>query len=318
LTDLSFGYFFFGDEGFAAKGTLHIQNWFINNKTRMNPHLQYASLIRGYETGRAKGIIDWHVIDDLIDAISILQSSKSWKPGMNAYLRQWFTQYSDWLWQSPNGQLEFSSLNNHGTYYDIHYSSLLIFLGRNDEAKIYLQNCTNRIDMQIRATGQQPFETARPFSFFYSGFNIIGLFELADLASRVGVNLYNYTNPSGGSMKGALDFLLPYIPETFNTSASSWPFVNTGSFNVTYDLVAVLQQAYVVYGDVKYINKASAVSKTWSHTSNVTRLRMPWNVFGNTTASDFRAASDGRSKHGGLALVVVYALMVAVVSFVGW
>jgi hypothetical protein len=80
----------------------------------MNPHLHYASLVRGNPSGRGKGIIDFSPLPDVLDSIAILQSSGAWKPGLSADLRHWFTQYLEWLTTSPNGIEESNAFNNHG------------------------------------------------------------------------------------------------------------------------------------------------------------------------------------------------------------
>lgn len=111
---LSLAYHYFDNETYAERATERIHDWFVNPETRMNPHLQYASLVRGYKTGRAKGIIDFHIVPDLLDSVAILQQSRAWKPRMNAHLRHWFSLYMDWLTKSPNGVYERDSHNNHG------------------------------------------------------------------------------------------------------------------------------------------------------------------------------------------------------------
>ncbi len=42
------------------------------------------------------------------------------------------------------------------------------------------------------------------------GFNLNALFHLAYLGDHVGVDLWDYTSPGGGSIRKALDFILPY------------------------------------------------------------------------------------------------------------
>jgi hypothetical protein len=111
---LSLAYYYFDNETYAERAVSHVRAWFLDKNTRMNPHLQYASIIRGYDMGRAKGIIDFSVIADLLDSIAILQHSKAWVPRTSAGLRVWFTSYLEWLQNSPNGNFERTAHNNHG------------------------------------------------------------------------------------------------------------------------------------------------------------------------------------------------------------
>ncbi|KAI8144592.1 alginate lyase domain-containing protein, partial [Fennellomyces sp. T-0311] len=208
---LALGYHYFDNETYAERAVARLHDWFINPKTRMNPHLQYASLVRGYQTGRAKGIIDFHVVPELLDSVAILQYSDAWKPKMNQHIRFWFAQYIEWLTKSPNGIFEGEAHNNHGTYYDIQRASIYQFLNRTDLAKQVVENASaTRIAQQILTSGEQYLETARPFSWFYSVFNLKGMFRLAAIGKQLGVDLHRYQTVDNKGIKQALDFMLPY------------------------------------------------------------------------------------------------------------
>ena len=47
-----------GDERYARHAVKHLRAWFIDEKTKMNPNLQYAQAIHGRFSGRGIGIID--------------------------------------------------------------------------------------------------------------------------------------------------------------------------------------------------------------------------------------------------------------------
>ncbi|KAJ8663057.1 hypothetical protein O0I10_001234 [Lichtheimia ornata] len=274
---LSLAYHFFDNETYAAKATQRIHDWFIDSKTRMNPHLQYASLVRGYNTGRAKGIIDFHVLPDLMDSMAILQYSKSWKEGMNRHIRYWFAQYIEWLIKSPNGIFEKESHNNHGTYYDVQRVAIYRFLGKKDLAQQVLQNATaSRIAQQILSSGEMYQETARPFSWFYSIFNLKALFQLAHMGRQVGVDLHQYKTVDGKSIRSAVDFMLPYA-----ANESTWNFYNSGGFDSSYILSNVLNWAYIAYANETYLAMARKLGVEHSHPYNITRLSLPWRALGD-------------------------------------
>ena len=52
----------------------------MDEKKRMNPHLNYAQGIPGRCPGRGVGIVDSANLVELIDAIGLLESSPSWRP----------------------------------------------------------------------------------------------------------------------------------------------------------------------------------------------------------------------------------------------
>ena len=47
-----------GDQRYADHAVAHWRAWFVDERTRMNPSLQYAQAIKGVSTGRGIGIID--------------------------------------------------------------------------------------------------------------------------------------------------------------------------------------------------------------------------------------------------------------------
>src|SRR6266508_2285142 len=75
-----------------------------------------------------------------------------------------------------------------------------------------------RIGSQITADGRPPYELVRTRSLSYSAMNLEGLGRLAELARHVGVDLWSYESPAGGSIRKALDYLTPYA-----APARDWP-----------------------------------------------------------------------------------------------
>ncbi|ORY07752.1 chondroitin AC/alginate lyase, partial [Basidiobolus meristosporus CBS 931.73] len=224
VQSLGLAYYFLENDAYAVKAIEHIRAWFVDNSTRMNPHLKYASYIRGEKLGRRQGIIDLNVLPDLFNVIPYLQESPQWTDELSDGLREWFTEYMTWLDESELGFLERTSHNNHATYFDVQYMAIALFLGRDDLASKVALNATScRIDTQISPEGAQPHETLRATSWFYSIFNLNGLFHLAALSAKVGVDLYHYKGASGQSIKRALDYLLPY-----SLNQSTWPYPNVG------------------------------------------------------------------------------------------
>lgn len=199
-----------------------------------------------------------------------------------------------------------------GTYYDVQFLAISYFLGHDKIATQVAQNATaNRIAEQILATGEQYFETDRPFSWFYSVYNLRGLFQLAELAEHVQVDLWNYKTVDGKSIKAALDFLLPSA-----VNNSQWQFKNTQGFAASSNLVGLLQKAYVVYNTSEYLALSRVVSNQQSQLYNVTRLTMPWeslndNVVKKIHSEASRSSSSFVMPSGFLAASVSILAMVA-------
>ena len=98
--------------------------------------------------------------------------------------------------------------NNHGTWYDVQAMRYAVFLG-NKTLAVQLAEAakTRRIAAQINPDGSEPQELARTNSLFYSEYDLTGLFNVAQLAGDVGVDLSGMRRPMGGVFSKALDFL---------------------------------------------------------------------------------------------------------------
>ena len=46
------------DGQYAAEAMKHLRAWFVDDSTKMNPHMLYSQAIMGRNTGRGIGIID--------------------------------------------------------------------------------------------------------------------------------------------------------------------------------------------------------------------------------------------------------------------
>ena len=47
-----------GDDRYVRHAVEHLQGWFADEKTKMNPSLLYGQAIKGKATGRSTGVID--------------------------------------------------------------------------------------------------------------------------------------------------------------------------------------------------------------------------------------------------------------------
>jgi len=248
---LALGYYFTGNEDYAARATLLLRTWFLDPSTKMNPNLEYAQGIRGVMTGRGIGIIDSHSLTEVIDAIGLLEGSKRWSEADQKGMEQWFASFLEWLRTSKNGKDESNAKNNHGSFYDVQTADYALFLGREELAKHILTTAEQRrIATQIEPDSKQPLELARTRSFGYSCFNLRALTELATLGEHVGVDLWHFRTKDGRSIRAALDYLLPYA-----LGEKPWPYKQLGDLGAR-DLVQPLLEASRACNDSAY--KAAA------------------------------------------------------------
>src|SRR5262249_44727152 len=103
------------DPRYAKHAVRHLRAWFVDESTRMAPHLKYSQAIHGRFTGRGTGVIDTIHLVEVARAIEILEASPALsKPDADA-IKNWFREYLVWLTTHQYGIDERNAKNNHGT-----------------------------------------------------------------------------------------------------------------------------------------------------------------------------------------------------------
>src|SRR5262249_46922135 len=92
-----------GDARYATRAGDHLRAWFIDERTRMNPHLKYAQAIHGVATGRGTGIIDTLHLVEVARAIEALEGSAFLAATELVTVKQWFAEYVRWMTTDPYG-----------------------------------------------------------------------------------------------------------------------------------------------------------------------------------------------------------------------
>src|SRR5258705_829166 len=76
---LSLAWYLTGEEKYADKAATLLRTWFIDDATKMNPHLEYGQAVPGVNTGRGIGIIETVGLISIADASTLVRGSKSWQ-----------------------------------------------------------------------------------------------------------------------------------------------------------------------------------------------------------------------------------------------
>jgi len=245
---LALAYYFKGDEAYATKAAQLLRAFFLDPQTRMNPNLEYAQFIPGVNTGRGIGLIETRGFTRVVDAIGLLKGSKALTADDERNLKEWFGKFLQWMLDSKNGREEAAAKNNHGTYYDVQVTSFAMFVGRLDLAKQVLETAKQkRIAAQIEPDGRQPLELARTKAWSYSNGNLDGLMQLAILAGRAGVDLWNFQTPDGRGIRRALDFLTPVA-----LGEKKWDYPEIGGGVKPETLFPLMRRAALVFKDKSY------------------------------------------------------------------
>ncbi|HEV7350652.1 alginate lyase family protein [Telluribacter sp.] len=208
---LGTAWYFTEDPRYANHAAKLLRVWFLDEATRMNPHLNYGQAIPGRTEGRGIGLIDTRNLAKLIDGVQLLKDSPALSPAEYQGIRDWYKKYLDWMLNSPIGKDEADEHNNHGTWYDVQAVAIALFTDQSQLAKKILEENTKaRLESQLKPDGSQPHELARTLSWNYSQMNLRGFFELAMLAEKVNLDLWNYETADGKSIRKAFQWMLPY------------------------------------------------------------------------------------------------------------
>jgi len=248
---LSLAWYFSGENKYAERAANLLKVWFIDPETLMNPHLEYAQSIPGITTGRGIGIIDIQGVHSLVDAITLLDMSGAIETDEMAKIKKWFADLSGWLTTSKNGKDEDDYKNNHTVAYDVIVSSMARFLGNDEYAARKISEIpSRRIDPMIESDGRQPEELIRTNAFGYSVSNLRNFFDAGEIGLKFGVDIFGYSNPEGGSLRRALDFLVSYIG-----NEDKWQWQQIGGFSSSENNLGLLIRRAARYYDEPQYNK---------------------------------------------------------------
>ncbi|MBB6051613.1 alginate lyase family protein [Armatimonas rosea] len=252
---------FKSNPGYLKHAALLLRTWFLDPKTRMLPHLDNGQAIPGGVLGRKEGVIEWRDLTTLLLCLELLDKSPEWSADDQKAMRAWLADYYTWLTTSKIGVAEKKAGNNHGCWWDVQATALALYLGKPDDArKIAEEFKTKRIAEQIQPDGTMPRELERADSWGYSTFNLTAMCALADYAQQVGVDLWSYKTADGRSLRGALEYLLP-----FAEGSKPWPHENDPTHKVEGSkLVLPLLRASRAFNEPAYAKRAQALgAKTW-------------------------------------------------------
>ncbi len=216
IETLALAYFFSENNAYAEHATKLIRVWFLDPATKMNPNLKYAQAIKGVNEGRGAGLIDSRHFVRVIDAIGLLNRSKSWKDTDQQGMKKWFCEFLNWMQTSKIGIDELNAKNNHGAWYDAQRLSMALFIDSMDLAKRIINHAAGRLDYQVDDKGFFPAEMERTISLHYSAFVMNAFFTIAQMSDEAGVDLWNHKTPSGKSLKTSFVALKPYFSNEQN------------------------------------------------------------------------------------------------------
>ncbi|ODO06432.1 hypothetical protein L198_01664 [Cryptococcus wingfieldii CBS 7118] len=209
-----------GNPEYSANLDHALHTFFVNEKTKMNPNLNYAQIVRGpgYSEGKHTGVLDMTVIAKIISGVNVMKALKpaEWRQETEDGFLTWVTQQITWMETSELALQELASPNNHATFAYNQLSALYAFVGNNDMAKQALEKFYNGVYLdQIWPNGDQYYESMRTRPYHYRAYNLLALITNAEIGDFVGLEPSGWerkTN-SGTGLREALEFAMQQDPE---------------------------------------------------------------------------------------------------------
>jgi hypothetical protein len=174
-----------------------LRRWFLDENTRMNPHLRFAQGIPGICDGRGIGLIDSSGFCGLLWELRRMKDFPEWTATDSAAFRQWLEEFLHWFLTSPAGRKEELEPNNHGSWYDAQVCSYAAFLGGHETIARQIEKTEARILQQVTPEGEMPREMARTLPLHYAVFNYTAFIHSALQAEKIGINLLDPARPAG-------------------------------------------------------------------------------------------------------------------------
>lgn len=206
-----------GRDDSLKQATTILHCWFIDEKTRMNPHARFAQFDpRTPRQSNFAGLIDFRDLWVLPQLCDRLRAAKALSQEEYAAIQQWTGTLSKYLRHSPQGQAAFQAHNNIGTWSHLLATSLADFSNQYQVAASRMSLASLRLAAQQEPSGRQTREFARTRPLHYSLFNLTAWVLFANFCRKRGVDLWNFRGVEGQSICNMMNFIqtnLTRLPE---------------------------------------------------------------------------------------------------------
>jgi beta-galactosidase len=208
-----------GDAKYATKAGACLRVFFLDPRTRMNPHLKFAQAVPGRAAGRPEGIIDaLHLIEVPI-AVRALDGSTALSHDERAGLEDWFRELLQWMRTDPLGVAEGRAKNNHAMAYQLQVAVYADFVGDHAQTAACRKWFKEvLLPSQMAADGGFPLELARTKPYGYSIFQLDNVVTFCQALSTESDNLWEFTLADGRGVRRGVEFLYPFLADK-----SKWP-----------------------------------------------------------------------------------------------
>jgi hypothetical protein len=217
--NLTSAYLITKNQDYADAVVNHLKAWFVDDQTKMNPNLLYAQAIKGRHTGRGIGIIDAIHFMEVVQSVRILEKEELLKQNDLDEIRQWFSEFVEWLTTHEYGKKEMIHPNNHGTCWNMQVGIYARLIKNEKILKLCRDNYKTKIlPNQMAEDGSFPLELERTKPYGYALFNLDAMIMNCLILSDESNDLWNYQTDKGTSIVDGLEYMGPYV-----ANKNLWP-----------------------------------------------------------------------------------------------
>ena len=227
IMKLSLAYYLTDDIKYFNECIQQINIWFLNVDSYMYPHFKYAKKKKnsGGNKGKAHGIIDAYIMNDIIESVRLLDYIKKCDEKFIKSLQKWFEDFAIWLTTDELGIIESKQKNNHAIAYDTLLLNISLFTENYQRADSIVSNFRKK-RLQVlfkKDDGSQPGEQHRTRSYYYSYYNLIHVVDWCKILQSIGINYYV-------NNRDIIDKAFKYV-ESYIDNRQSYPFQEIGNWN---------------------------------------------------------------------------------------
>ncbi|CAE6425811.1 unnamed protein product [Rhizoctonia solani] len=159
-----------------------ISVFFLDNKSRMSPKVEYGQVVRGppgTQAGSYMGILDMRSLVKVVNAIMVLREAQSpyWTQDRDAKMKTWATQYVQWV-----------------------------------EASAVGKKAARAANVWVLTRSLKPLEAVRTRPFHYRCFNLEAMITNAKLGDYIGVDYWSTRTKYGATIQTAVDYIISLDP----------------------------------------------------------------------------------------------------------
>lgn len=237
VSALTAAYVLTKEERYAAAAAAHLRAWFVAPGTRMNPALDYGSVLVGAgakaEGGRPEGILETLPLVEVALAVRFLAGSDALSDADVAGVKGWFAAYLKWLTAPQDSGPRLAALardskDRNGSSWMLQVAAYTLLTAADasgpaneSSAATELRQRFRKVMLraQMRSDGTFPNElrTANPYRNSLENLDMFA--GICQLLSTRFESVWEYQLEDGPGMRSAIAYHFPYIADR-----TKWPF----------------------------------------------------------------------------------------------